>query len=427
MERTRRNSKMAEIGGKHQSKATKMAREEVSIFLPEEMVETIIAMIPFPSIFKARALSKLWLARFSAISSLDSREEKLAATSFQKKVGQWSHNWQTFSPVYMNYDMDLFCYHQASHQFFREWQRLLRFFLRPRQAVPSASLVQMEGALLYWHSGRSNKLVNPSRNDGLYVANMLTREWKQLPFPDSCPVSRPVYVHCLKLVSNPSSEKYKMVMVCQNDGLKRYDRCSIHVYDSASRTWSSQVCSFSGERECEINWEAYEHLHGVLYMLPVNRGRFCAGDGLLAFNVKEETLEEVGFEQADGAQLPLQLPADEGDVSRSENIRLLVSNANLLMVAVSLSLSIRILKFDRQSQRFREVSHCAEPHFVREIDLPFSREVNYVFFDNYAAKGVVMAYNEENEKWSSFFFRVLKPFYWRHSSCRLGLNTFMAV
>ncbi|CAM6099688.1 unnamed protein product [Calypogeia fissa] len=54
--------------------------------LPEDLVERILAMVSFPFLFKARTLSKSWLAKFSPIESQDDKEKKMRAVSFQKQI-----------------------------------------------------------------------------------------------------------------------------------------------------------------------------------------------------------------------------------------------------------------------------------------------------------------------------------------------------
>ncbi|CAM6098369.1 unnamed protein product [Calypogeia fissa] len=67
--------------------------------LPDDIVEKIMAMVPFPQIFKARVLSKSWYARFQPISALHNEEERRLARSFQKQVLEFSSGWDTFWPL----------------------------------------------------------------------------------------------------------------------------------------------------------------------------------------------------------------------------------------------------------------------------------------------------------------------------------------
>lgn len=60
------------------------------VTLPDELERMILAKVPFPYVFKAKALSKSWLGRFAPISSEDDEDEKRSATSFREEVGEWS-------------------------------------------------------------------------------------------------------------------------------------------------------------------------------------------------------------------------------------------------------------------------------------------------------------------------------------------------
>lgn len=53
-----------------------MVEEEMSKNLPEHLVKKIVAVMPFPSIWKAGGLSRSWLVRFLSISCLDDEEEE---------------------------------------------------------------------------------------------------------------------------------------------------------------------------------------------------------------------------------------------------------------------------------------------------------------------------------------------------------------
>jgi hypothetical protein len=67
--------------------------------LPDELLERIIARVPFPAIHRARILSKAWRARFSQVSLLRTTEEKSRANAFQKLVRERSNTWGTLAPV----------------------------------------------------------------------------------------------------------------------------------------------------------------------------------------------------------------------------------------------------------------------------------------------------------------------------------------
>lgn len=87
-----------------------MERGRVRVTLPDAIVERILSMVPFPYVFKARVLSKSWLARFSLIQLQKRRngaskkkvEMKRLATSFQEQIGEFSVKSKTFFPTYVS-------------------------------------------------------------------------------------------------------------------------------------------------------------------------------------------------------------------------------------------------------------------------------------------------------------------------------------
>ncbi|CAM6103766.1 unnamed protein product [Calypogeia fissa] len=87
-----------------------MEGEQCNKELPEHLVENIIARIPFPSIFKARTLSKEWLARFSSTESHQTdRKVALCPTvvkNFQQLVSERSSTWEASGPVCICYNHD---------------------------------------------------------------------------------------------------------------------------------------------------------------------------------------------------------------------------------------------------------------------------------------------------------------------------------
>ncbi|CAM6109557.1 unnamed protein product [Calypogeia fissa] len=97
----------------------KEADVEMTSPFPQEIVDKIIAMMPFPSIFKARGLSKSWRARFSSISLLEGEEKDLAESFHKQVIGEWSKKWDSFCPVFVGEDA-LVAYGQKS----RNWLKL---------------------------------------------------------------------------------------------------------------------------------------------------------------------------------------------------------------------------------------------------------------------------------------------------------------
>lgn len=435
--------------------------------LHEDLVETIIAMIPFPCIFKARGLSKPWRARFKPISSLDSKEEKLLATSFQNKVARSSPNWQIIHPFFtsngnllngscgdsLNSRSDCCGSSQSLEcpsgsgcgikftgcdHVSQKWGPLPSLSFLPGHALPSILSSRhfeprFEGAILYWSTGDRDVGRSGGRHscgEGLFVANLLTREWKQLPpLRVSCPGSER---RCLKLVCHKSLGTYKMIVVCQNVEYLT-DRCCVHIFDSVAETWSCQACSFRSGREYKINHRTSAVVNGVLYMVPggttFGGQQFYPWDVLLAFNVERGTLEEIDL-----------VDTDVGGALRSRTVihmifnlevRLLVTcGDNLFMVVLEdWAIIANILKIDLESRRFSVVSKCnLATSKLDEIRIPLS-EVHSVFYHAAGPFGVVLVYNKSNDECSFFSFPSNFSDYdgWIKLPFRPGLNPFMAV
>ncbi|CAM6098809.1 unnamed protein product [Calypogeia fissa] len=262
-------------------------REDLEMTLPEDLVERIISMMPFPSIFEARRLSKSWNARFKPLSSLHDEKEKRMARSFQKQVTERSHTWDSFSPIYTG-GTDLVACNQATQEL---------------RMVPSVSWIsdkEEEIGTLYtqpWASGQSGLLRETGLIDvdiegtflygiryfddevpEVHVANMLTREWKRLtdrPNDDR-------FITCMKLVVDPSSQSYKVILISDKEML----RFSGQIYDSKSETWSRPQFIHEDDLLDPLTLGS-AYLNGVFYWAAKNQTH-C----LLAFNPETRTSEK---------------------------------------------------------------------------------------------------------------------------------------
>lgn len=367
-------------------------------------MEKIVAMMPFPSIFKARLLSKLWLAKFEPIGSLRDEEEVRIATSFQKEVRERSKHWDTFCPVCIN-EEELFAYHQKS----QNWQRvsLLSFLpkdpfligrdLRGSSFYRAKKNVHLEGALLYgtWETDSFDSQI-------LFVANILTRKWKQLP-PRPNADSWKGILCCMKLVSDPSSEAYKVILSCQ-DG-HQDDPYFTLIYDSKSETWSSK--KFVSASNFCTSPSSFAYLDGVLYGVSV-----ANLTSLVAFSVEEGTM--------DGLRVALDKEVD------IDTARLVVCNANLMMILSEVDETVRVLKMDVESLRWREIASCHPSAFKLGERNPSVGEGHCIFFEMGFFEGVMLVFNPQDDEWHFFDFSKT-DYQWCDCSFQPGLNPFMAV
>ncbi|CAM6098593.1 unnamed protein product [Calypogeia fissa] len=402
----------------------KEADVEMASPFPQEIVDKIIAMMPFPSIFKARGLSKSWRARFSSISLLEGKEKECnLAESFQKQViGEWSKKWDSFCPVLVGED-DLLAYGQKS----RNWLKLSLSFL------PEMSL----------HSRRSNRyttfdryrlqvdgaLLHGSHHLELYVADILTQRWKQLP---PLPWGQS-YVVCSKVLSKTSLGTYKMLLLCHDDCrndpndncLHGHDHYSAKIYESSLGTWSTQNFAvtrdfFYGATSKDNNTASAAYLNGVLYVVAFNNVQH-----LLALNVAEGTLQE------------LELSFNDGDGMRVEFVNLLVCNENRLMMVTrdTYPEHMQVLKVDLQTLQLVQVSRGPPAPFrVGSLAPKPLSHGDCIFFRTHNRRsGVVLAYNVVEEAWSSFAIPApvfpidYKTYHWIGASFQPALSAFVAL
>lgn len=408
---------MAEV--KFSEGATKIDTGEGEKVFPVDLLETIISMMPFPSIFAARGLSHSWKVRFEPIAKLNSAEEKLLAMSFQRKVAQRSVDWQIFCPIHVA-EKNLIGYDQVA----QKWRTLPP--LLPEFTFPES--VEIDGSIVYGICRMGpDEDINCSYTKGQYVANILTRESKALPpLPETCKTN----VQCLKLVRNSFSDMYKMI-ISGEDGVREHNRLfgrtSLHIYDSMTETWSGEKsCSFSMDDNFQVCPDASAYLNGILYMVPLHTVRpFFPWNYLLAFNVDEVTLEEVALVESDEFQ---DWTAFDDFAVDDEHVRLVVFNAKLLMIVIEIeSGPVHLLNIDIQSRRVRQLAVCEREDFKSDrmiLEMPTSD--NCIFYDASEFNGgLMLACKKGTTEWDFFSFSA--PHDWSNVSCPPGLNPFMAV
>lgn len=392
--------------------------------LSEELVGKILAMVPFPYIFKARMLSKSWLARFSPVASLDDEVEKQCTIWFQKEVGELSYKWETYFPAYFG-RLHSSAFVVGSLSTIR-WKAspttnlmiapscfLNRYCMSFLSTLPSLSFLpeklltcsnpEMEGPLLCWCGG-STKMI-------LYVANILTRSWKQLPHPPqgsgSCQFYRKI------LVIEKSAQTYKVVVFC---GSGRDFR--VQIYDSRSEVWTTNRFLLSKDLKL---LSPVVQLDGHLYMVAChNRAN------LLAFNVEERTLESLRFFST--AKLMM------------SNVDLVVSDGSLLIIVTNgfYPGGLQLLKFDIVTEQLVEVASgppiavCINPSFeMRRRRRPVC-DGSSVYFE---ISDQMLEYNMKEDKWRCLDFPFTRdgafPFMsyceWSAFSFRPGLTPFVEV
>jgi hypothetical protein len=385
--------------------ASQMETEEVSESLPEALVEKIIAMMPFPFIFKARCLSKSWRSKFSPISSSEGAENSLAAASFQRQVADWSRTWNTFSPVLAT-TTGFIAYDRAS----QNWPSLPDFSFLPEISYSPYLRRKLVGPLLYGFCGQDSSTQIHSQH--VIMVNILTKSWRKLP---SRPKVLGTHVLCHQLVIYPSLDMYRVIVLGQKYGTS--DEYSFEIYHSKSDTWSTKNITISRDFSEEPDVAAY--LNGVLYMMGMKTPQ-----SLLAFNVEEETLEEIT------------LSFNNNEILKTAILNLVIFRDNTLMLVTKGRFdegvyqdTVRMFKIDLESRQLRWLAD-GPPAALNLGTVAFLRPVSdgdYLYFFNSQGEGSrVVAYNVNEDAWSSITVPGPRNAYqWGGSSFQPGLGPFL--
>jgi hypothetical protein len=293
--------------------------EELWKSLPEPLVENFVARMPFPSIFKARCLSKSWRARFSSIASLEDEMKKRAATSFQKLVIENSINWKTFCPVFITKQGDVGLCDMENHN----WRSLPSISFLPKSVMSKGNL-NLEGALVY---------STCDEGDGsVVVANIITQALTILKPP--LHEGRVKYKHSKLVVAGRSSQTYKLILL--SDRMSSAEDC-VQIYNSKAKAWSNYVYG----RDRRTGFTPYSNsfssvfLDGVLYLASQNVPKH-----LWVCNLEEQTLKEHSVRSPNG------WITDEGDCTFCNVV---CCNTDLIMVIGGFGPLGEVLKIDVES------------------------------------------------------------------------------
>lgn len=284
-------------------------------------------MLPFPSIAKARCLSKSWLARFSPVSTLDDEVTKLDVVTFQKRLQERTTNWSTFFPLAL--DKDFLCGFDRASQM---WVSFPSLSFLPKAFWAASTYHWVEGALLY---GMDFK------NGTLYVANLLTRSWKRsVDLPPRTRNTSVIYVPISRWES--SSETYKVIYL-QGERYGDLDPYAAERLNLSFDEWSAQIYepkldAWVTKRfgESQILARDHVYLNGVLYMV-VSPAPDCLL-APLAINLAEGTLKKLDF-------------SFDNYIEDMESLHLVVCNGKMYMVRMELGNPMCVLEIDVESRR----------------------------------------------------------------------------
>ncbi|KAL3680871.1 hypothetical protein R1sor_023827 [Riccia sorocarpa] len=233
--------------------------------LPEELVEKIISMMQFPSILKARVLSKAWAVKFQG-------KQNLGLSTFQKEVQARSSRWETFCPAVLKKgtsEMIAFSYRSNG------WQKVISLAYLPGDF--SSQDIIAEGSLICGYV-----ISDGSKHEhNLYVTNVLTKAYKVLPVRPNM-----TYIGCKHLLHR-GPDGYSVVVFSLDPYFRNIDQYifDAQVYDSKTRAWKTTKVTVENDFYMSPQCSAY--VNDTLYILSRHTlGVLSSGQiGMLALNI----------------------------------------------------------------------------------------------------------------------------------------------
>lgn len=362
------------------------ASTETGQTLPDDLVAKIIAMMPFPSVLKARSLSKAWRYRCSPLVARDDtqydEEENRLATSFQADVRERAKRLGMFFPVCIDKEICV-TYDWESEN----WVRLPSLSFLPKDLLDGAFIPLHEPANIPGLVFVTK--IRPNMEECFVVANIFTRSWKLLPPRPGLRTPYPGFryykggrliEHCPRLVMDSPTGPYKVIAFARNGARVWF----ANVYDSRTNTWSLTKLL----KTLSQPW-TFAYLNGVLY--TVTDASNSDLQELFTLNVEEGTKEI----------LPLRY-SNRPELSRRN---LVVWDGQLFMVLYYYcDLQVRILKVDLESRELLEVSrgplNSFNLHGVRLASIQGSR-ILFELRGRYTrfGTGPIVAYDLLKDEW----------------------------
>ncbi|CAM6096503.1 unnamed protein product [Calypogeia fissa] len=387
--------------------------------LPEDLVEEIVARMPFPSIFKARELSQKWRIKFSPMSSQpDDGVKKSAALKFQRLVRARATEWTNLFPVCIDILGLCSAYDARRHQ----WVGF------PMPSVPAGVLryAGIEGTLLCLRVvSKDPEAPEPKFHARFHVVNLVTGRWKTLP---ACPELLPdmsdlvlefeydnLYI---LFVGDAALETYRVMALYDppND-----DLCQpwyVQIYESELDEWRTKKLTYSPTAEARRPHTDERdsqpiYLDGVIYVTTSQNSLDC----ILALDLEKGTFEGVEL-------------AFDGDVGGIEcsDVELVRCNAKLMMVishAESMQLH-SVLKVDIASRQLLEVARA--PHdlvILAGISCRHLTDGDCLLFAAVCrGQSQLVTYDVQEDQWAYLHKLPKLPTSWQRAadSLRPGLN-----
>lgn len=371
--------------------------------IPEELLEKIIARLPFRFLFQSRALSKTWAS-------------KMSCAAFQNEVSLVStHRWSSYCPLYVGNE-GLMGYDSSSKRF----EKMLTLSYLPYPRVRDCKLITNTRGKIS-ASGPLLCFVDCDHNPNIYVTNVITKKCKILPPRPN--MTYPAIVHLL--LSGNNNNAYKVILITPLEA-----PCS-QTYDSISQTWSirySEVVPMSSNlpltaassRWVSSNrawissnntWTNSAYFNGTLYVLWGYQ--YDGPCELLAYNTVDETWVNIRINV-------LRPSVDQFDVVYFISMSRTFVCADSVMVVIRLNITsteledvrligwrtekenLVVFKLDLDTQEIREVSRGPPlPLLGTDLNEAASDGENIYFYQKLAPNSSIVAYNVRQKTWSN--------------------------
>ncbi|BBN14010.1 hypothetical protein MPTK1_6g08170 [Marchantia polymorpha subsp. ruderalis] len=393
--------------------------------LPEELVEKIMSMLPFPAIIKARVLSKGWYAKFE-------QNEELGQSAFQRMVLQRSSSWEPFCPAFLKKDTsELIAYNRTSNS----WRKMLSLAYLPGDFVRQDIIV--EGSLICGTVVPESSARTLDHN--LYVTNVLTKAYRVLPLRPNM-----TYVGCKHLLHR-GADGYIVVVFSLDPHLMESGQYTFdaQVYNSKIHAWRTTKVTI--ENDFYLSPQCSAYLKDTLYIMSRHAlGVLTSGQiGMLALNVEDMTWERctLSFPSLNrpctsvtlvlcGGQILVVLSLDVEPRPPWMNLcdepyqfRIVYSNTQQSLVLMKVNLKTRQLSIVTQGPPEALCTGAVHNNPVTDG--------TYIYFGAKSSSSVV-AYNVEKDEWSKIpslcrAAGISRGFQWSAFPFRPGLNSFLQV
>ncbi|KAL2620047.1 hypothetical protein R1flu_000252 [Riccia fluitans] len=220
--------------------------DDSGMILPMDLMERILARVPFPDVFRTRALSRSWRRKFSRAS----KRGKPPCTLLNE-LNSAAVTWPQYCPVYMTPGGDLMGYNHS----LSNWEKIVISAYSPMKRNHSNLVagrgIDFSGPLMCVHETQFPFFSHGDSLFEIFVANIQTGSWKSLLCPKHPEASADPQV---MLINDPGSEDYK-ILVCDRKGSKYLDRVGgfeleVCLFDSTSGTWRTMVSQFIQAGNC---------------------------------------------------------------------------------------------------------------------------------------------------------------------------------